>query len=67
MKISPSFVDAALAVAGQDPTRGGNGRGVATLLCSVHAPGISQLADRPHVPCGETIPENGRAVWGVEP
>lgn len=59
MKISPSFVGAAVAVAGQGPAGRGNGRGVATLLCSVHAPGISQLADRPHVPCGEAIPENG--------
>jgi hypothetical protein len=63
MKISPSFVGAAVAVAGQGPAVRVNGRGVATLLCSVHAPGISQLADRPHVPCGEAIPENGRAVW----
>lgn len=39
---------------------------VATLLCSVHAPGISQLADRPHVPCGEAIPENGRAFRALD-
>lgn len=68
MEISPSFVGAAVAVAGQGPAVRVNGRGVATLLCSVHAPGISQLVDRPHVPCGEAIPENGRAVevWDGE-
>lgn len=31
------------------------------LLYSVHAPGISQLADRPDTFCGERFsPENGR-------
>lgn len=56
-KVTLSFVSAA---AGSRKTVGG----VATLLCSVHAPGISQLADRPHVPCGEAIPENGRGFRG---
>jgi hypothetical protein len=38
----------------------GSEGGVATLLCSVHAPGISQFADR-----RRTIPENGvRALIG---
>lgn len=36
------------------------------LLCSVHAPGISQVADRLHVPCGEATAENGRDGRGVE-
>jgi hypothetical protein len=55
LKISPSFVDA-VAVCSRERSKR------STLLCSVHAPGISQLADRPHVPCGEAIPENGRAL-----
>lgn len=29
----------------------------------MHAPGISQVADRPHVPCGEAIPKNGKSRW----
>jgi hypothetical protein len=56
MKISPSSVGAAVAVAGQGPAVRVNGRGVATLLCSVHAPGISQFADRPHVPWRRRFP-----------
>jgi len=45
LKISPSFVNA-VAVCSRERSKR------STLLCSVHAPGIPQLADRPHVPYG---------------